>query len=127
MKQFIILKLNDEEIKVPSKIGHGYIPIKILPIEELNSRFSKHRRLRVFHHKGLECVTCSRVGEYLIVGKDNGGSLHVDLYTKDFQLMTIDHIKPKGKGGTDDIENLDPMCERCNSKKADKYKEELEG
>ena len=128
MKHFTTLKLNDKEIKIPSIIGHGYIPIKILPLDLLHTKYFKHKRLRVFHHKGLECVNpdCNRVGEYLIIGKDPGGSYHVDLYTKDFHLMTIDHIKPKGKGGDSNIENLDPMCEKCNSKKADKY-EELEG
>ena len=38
--------------------------------------------------------------------------------------MTIDHIKPKSKGGSYDIENLDPMCSYCNSKKSNKYEEE---
>lgn len=126
MKQFISLKLNDEKIKVPSRIGHGYIPIEILPIDLLHTKYSKHRRLRVFHEKGLKCVNCEKVGYYLILGKDRGNHIHADIYTKDFQLMTIDHIKPRGKGGSDDIENLDPMCESCNSKKADKY-EDLEG
>ena len=79
------LIFNGEEVNIPHKIGHGYVPIKILPLEELNTKYSTHRRLRVFHHKGLECVSCGKIGEYLIIGKDKGGSIHVDLYTKDFE------------------------------------------
>jgi len=125
-KKTIELSLNDEIINVPSRIGHKYTPLKMLPLEELHSNFSEHRRLKTFHLKGLKCVSCDKVGEYLIVGQDNGGHVHVDVYTKDFELMTIDHIKPKSLGGTYDIENLDPMCESCNSKKANKWEEEIE-
>jgi 5-methylcytosine-specific restriction endonuclease McrA len=31
--------------------------------------------------------------------------------------MTIDHIKPKAKGGTDADKNLATCCLRCNKKK----------
>jgi hypothetical protein len=34
---------------------------------------------------------------------------HVDL--------SVDHIHPKSKGGTDDLENLQTLCRSCNSKK----------
>ena len=33
--------------------------------------------------------------------------------------LTVDHIIPKSKGGTNDITNLVPSCHQCNSKKAD--------
>jgi len=33
----------------------------------------------------------------------------------------IDHSKPKNKGGTDHINNLQPMKSRANSSKKDKY------
>lgn len=119
----ILLKDEDtgEMVKVPKKIGHNYIPIKILPMKDLHTKYTRHKRLKTFHVKGLKCVCCPREGKYLIAGKDKGGAIHIDVYTKDFELMTVDHIKPKSKGGTYDIENLDPMCCFCNTKKAAKY------
>ncbi len=41
----------------------------------------------------------------------------------DLQL-TIDHIKPKSRGGTDDWENLVAACIKCNNKKGDRTPEE---
>lgn len=34
--------------------------------------------------------------------------------------MTIDHILPKSKGGTDDYNNLTISCIACNKEKKDK-------
>lgn len=118
-----LLPFEGNEIEVPTRIGHGYIPLKMLPLKELETKYSRHKRLKVFHNKGLKCVTCDKTGVYLIAARDRGGSIHVDVYTKDFNLMTVDHIKPKSKGGTYDLENLDPMCAKCNTNKADKYVE----
>lgn len=123
IRGYVLLPYKGEIIKVPNRIGHNYIPIKILPMEELHTKFSRHKRLKTFHNKGLKCVRCDRVGEYLIAGKDKGGQIHLDIYTKDFELMTVDHIKPKSLGGSYSIENLDPMCTFCNSEKSNKYEE----
>lgn len=41
----------------------------------------------------------------------------------DLQL-TIDHIKPKSRGGTDDWENLVTACIKCNNAKGDRTPEE---
>lgn len=35
-----------------------------------------------------------------------------------FKDMTIDHIKPKGKGGSSELSNLNPSCRLCNKTKA---------
>ena len=37
-----------------------------------------------------------------------------------FRNMTIDHIHPRSKGGTDDPENLQLLCGACNSMKGDR-------
>jgi len=107
---------------IPQTLGHKYTFQELLDLELLHSRFANHRRLRVFHHKGRRCVTpgCDKEGLYLIKARNQAGGFHVDLYTADFELMTIDHIQPKSKGGANTLENLQPMCHTCNGRKADK-------
>jgi len=118
----IPIKGTDKYLTVPSRIGHGYIPKIVLPITDL-VKYKKHKRLKVFYFKGLQCVSCPTKGVYLIKTKDTFNNTHIDIYSKDFQLMTVDHIKPKSKGGTYHIDNLDPMCSSCNSKKGNKFEE----
>ncbi len=41
-------------------------------------------------------------------------------YCRSTQSLTIDHVVPKTKGGTDTWENLVCACVRCNNKKGDR-------
>lgn len=96
-----------------------YKIVEELPISQL-PRFAEHRRLRVFYHKGTTCVSCGLIGTKLVKGKGHGGQLHWDIYTDDYFPITVDHIIPKSKKGTDDLTNLQPMCAKCNVQKGDK-------
>lgn len=42
-----------------------------------------------------------------------------------FRNMTIDHIIPRSRGGTDDPENLQLLCAACNSMKGNRSQEYL--
>jgi len=45
--------------------------------------------------KGMPCVVCGKPSD------------------------TVDHIVPLSKGGSNELNNLQPMCRSCNSKKSD--------
>ena len=87
----------------------------------------RSKRYILFAKKGLKCSKCGIEGVYFSLerGKsDKNGKFHFNLYALDEKdkkvLMTKDHIKPKSKGGNDTLDNLQPMCIKCNSEKADK-------
>ncbi|MGV8131884.1 MAG: HNH endonuclease [Candidatus Pacearchaeota archaeon] len=82
-------------------------------------------RYRVYAQKGTTCVTCGLKANYFALERDNKQKAmpHLNLYAlvngKEI-MMTIDHIIPKSKGGSNDMENLQPMCSNCNEKKGDR-------
>lgn len=53
-------------------------------------------------------------------GRCNGCKVHFP-----FRNMTLDHIIPKSKGGSDTDDNLQLLCNACNSKKGNRSMEEL--
>lgn len=98
---------------------YGYFFQEELSIDELYSKFSQHRRLKVFVTKGLRCVVenCNHIGSRLIQAIDKLGNKHIDLYTDNLMMMTIDHILPVSKGGNNELDNLQPMCYLHNNLK----------
>jgi len=93
----------------------GYKFVQEIPLTRLEE-FKDHRRLRVFYHKGCTCVNCGIVGTRLIQG-DGRGNLHWDIYADCGMALTVDHIIPKSKNGSDDLSNCQPMCAVCNQRK----------
>ena len=85
-------------------------------------------RLRTFL-KGVKCASCSLTGSFFAIEatKPNYSNYHLNLYavtpTGKEVLMTSDHIVPLSKNGTGGLRNRQPMCQKCNLKKADKMPE----
>ena len=74
--------------------------INELIIRDKEARRAEYNTLRINgkleHLKNKPCVRCGKPAD------------------------TIDHIIPLSKGGTNDIDNLQPMCWKCNKAKGSK-------
>lgn len=99
-----------------------YVIVEERPLSDLVN-FADHRRLQTFYHKGCVCVSCGLEGTRLIKGRNvKDGSIHWDVYSDDLLPLTVDHILPKSLGGEDVLDNYQPMCSPCNSRKGNGLK-----
>lgn len=81
-------------------------------------RQSKTQRWRISHEQvireyGDKCHICNQ-------------SIDLDLPRTHKQGLTVDHLVPLSKGGSDEMSNLRPAHWSCNMRKSDKLMEELD-
>lgn len=84
---------------------------------EKHHHFQNRRRARKFENGGSHTLE-QRQAKFAGFG-------NACVYCGTTERLTIDHMIPLSRGGTDDIENIVPACRSCNSKKHDKTAEEF--
>lgn len=70
---------------------------------------SHRMRQQVYDKYGGVCAYC---GRELSLNRDRHANMASD-------KMHVDHIHPRSRGGSSDLDNLNPSCFRCNWWKAD--------
>jgi 5-methylcytosine-specific restriction endonuclease McrA len=74
--------------------------------------------------RSQKCATCKVVGNIFLMQRHRDQDPpHLNLYMRhrngELTLMTQDHKHPKSRGGRNTIDNLQTMCQPCNSAKGD--------
>lgn len=81
-------------------------------------------RLETFAYRGTDCICCGRKGLFWAIDHNAHFGYHLNLYTRNSNgrevLMTRDHAIAKSFGGPETVENMNPMCERCNKMRGNK-------
>ena len=70
-----------------------------------------HKRKVIYKNQGGKCAFC-------------GKELQVNDYTSQNNYLTLDHILPVSRGGSNGLKNLQGLCRQCNCKKQDDYEED---
>lgn len=98
--------------------------VKILDVAPI-SRFHWHcknnpgsipKNLNVFAKKGSICVKCNVAATNIVKVQHADGNIAWMLVT-DTDFMTRDHKVPQALGGSNKLDNLQPMCNTCNGLK----------
>lgn len=74
---------------------------------------------------GYKCQNCNIKPSFFALGLDKSKRWHLDLYSDNHDMFTIDHIHPKSKGGKNNIENYQLLCKVCNEDKSDNIDGEI--
>lgn len=86
------------EAALDRELGRPVIPERA-PGPKARLPISATKRVAIFARDGYQCVRCG---------------------SKEPELLSLDHIIPVSKGGSDDAENLRTFCRSCNSSKGTK-------
>lgn len=107
--------------------NHNFLIVKEYTIEEgieicKKSKSKRLKSLSKLSEQSTKCnnPTCNVIGTKFCIGTDKAGNNHIDLYSEDMTMITIDHIMPKSKGGKNTIDNYQLLCKPCNELKGDK-------
>lgn len=136
-----LAKLKNMRFHSLSPIGYVRVNVRY-PISFVLSNIGQHK-LKLFGHNvkmesqryenfrahGVKCALCGIRGQYFrlechgLHANWENNSWHFNLYALNERgnevLMTKDHVVPKSAGGSNTIDNLQPMCCKCNGRKAD--------
>jgi len=95
------------------------VPVRWIKIGNIQVKGNSFR-LRSFKQNGTQCHLCGLKAPYFSLNyhKENEGHVlilyGVDSWTAKLIEFTVDHIKPKAKMGSRDLDNTRTMCAPCN-------------
>jgi 5-methylcytosine-specific restriction endonuclease McrA len=129
------MNLKIKEVKNRAKMTQLYIRDSYWEIEKviklLKKNKNKNKYIDIGKHKIKTSTHKNNLFFYFVLEKSDSNEnniYHFNLYTIDKKTnkeiyFNIDHIKPRSKGGKNEMINLQLTCENCNTEKGNKFDE----
>ena len=92
--------------------------------KEMGLFYDIHHRTDIPRRTDLGALPNYRTHKHTLYGRQEGVCSGCRVMFP-FRNMTVDHIVPQSRGGSDHIENLQLLCGDCNSKKGTRPQEEF--
>src|SRR5262249_31179510 len=95
------------------------VPCLIAACQSKIEEYLKRRGELVWEHRRRSAALISGTIRYEVLKR---AALRCELcgVSADLKGLEVDHIHPRNRGGTDDLENLQALCYSCNAMKRDR-------
>ena len=94
--------------------------------EERMQNFIESRGLAIWNHRLVDTQPVPNSVRYQVLKSANGKCMLCGASAAE-AVLHVDHIVPRSEGGTNDIENLQCLCEQCNLGKSNKDDTDFRG